>query len=343
MMHTHIALYSTRLSLNICNVLLHGTGSYLLKCQYRLGRKSPQKVFIINLSICELLMNLLETLRSIPRALEVSPKTKLLIDGVQNYVLITMFTGVSFIFYLDMFYITLDRLLSVLLNFRYKFYCTENRARNLMSATWCMGVLITICISLAHRFVKYDWKPSFFTYVYPILEFTFILIAIATYLFIFKQYKDSCRKNTRIWRRKTGYNGKVTSIRLFQNSRFFVPLLLIATFIVFMVIPDLVYLFHGILCNNISESLLAACWISYSISNLADAWIYIFMQKSVLRLLKIKLRNACCCCWRQIQDGRISRWRVKRGRLNVKCNYKIATVCKGSISKTSLHTESESL
>lgn len=79
------------------------------------------------------------------------------------------------------------------------------------------------------------------------------------------------------WCRRKPTSGFV----LFRKSRFYVSVLLIITFILFMVAPDLTYLIIGIVYNNPSESLLNGCWICYALPNLADGYIYIFVQDNV--------------------------------------------------------------
>ena len=57
--------------------------------------------------------------------------------------------------------------------------------------------------------------------------------------------------------------------------------LLILSFLIFMIVPDLIYLFVGIINGNETETLLTACWISYAVSMITDGLIYIFMQAPV--------------------------------------------------------------
>ena len=60
------ALQMVLISLNILNVVVHGLGTTLLFHQYHNGRKIAQRLFILNLSVCELIYNLVEMLRRIP-------------------------------------------------------------------------------------------------------------------------------------------------------------------------------------------------------------------------------------------------------------------------------------
>ena len=62
---------------------------------------------------------------------------------------------------------------------------------------------------------------------------------------------------------------------------FYIPILLITTFLAFIVVPDLIYLSVAIIQQKPSDTLDAACWISYAVSNLVDAYIYIYLQHDV--------------------------------------------------------------
>ena len=284
------------LVLNIANVFVHGTGSYLLGCIYKQGKRSAQKIFIINLSVCELLMNLMECLRRILELITLSGKQSNDTSEFQDYLLIVMFTGVSFVFYMDMIFITVDRLLNVFLNARYRIYCNQRKAKCLLAITWLIGFITCLSVSLIHYFTEYGWEAFFFRYFYPTVELSFIILAIVTYLFIFKQYQKSLRIPSHGGSRKNQHDKQHESaVQVFRMSRFYVSILLITSFIIFMLIPDLVYLFYGVLQNNESSTLLACCWISYAVSNLIDGWVYIFMQSTVKSLLRIKVQRLCRC------------------------------------------------
>lgn len=287
----HIAINLTLLVLNIMNILLHGMGSYLLRIQYRKGKKNPQIIFILNLSVCELIMNFLESVRRIIFLFKLSSSVVLMLEEVQKYVLIVMFTGISFVFYMDMLYLTIDRLLCILLNLNYNYYCKSSRAKYVLYITWTVGITMAISVSLAHRYLTYNWETAFFMYFYPTLEFAYIMVAFITYTVIFIRYRQSTRLMRSLSNRDGTCANKNEGVHMVRKTRFLVAIFLITSFILFMLIPDLVYLFYGVLGGNLSKTLLAVCWISYAISNLADGFIYIFLQPSIRRLLRIKL---CC-------------------------------------------------
>ena len=281
-----LALVIVLLLLNILNVFLHTLGTYLLVCLCKHGTVNAQQIYLINLSMCEALMNLLEALRRIPDLIGTSDAVNDVISEVQTYMLIVMFTGISFVFYLDMIYLTVDRLLDIWLNLTYPVYWNEFKAKRLLQGTWVIGAVLSIVISLLHHFVSFKWQEPVFKFFYPTLGFGFIILALVTYCFIFHKYASTRglpTENRRIRPRR------INVIQVFRKSRFYVPVMLILTFIIFMVIPDLTYLFVGIIGGEESPTLLIVCWICYAVSNLADAWIYIFEKTTVRRMLFRKL------------------------------------------------------
>merc|ERR1712080_597074 len=110
---------------------------------------------------------------------------------MQTYMLITFFTGLSSVFFIDMIYVILDRLLSIWLNLKYPIYCTQSTTKCLLYLTLTIGIVMSISVSIAHRYFGYDWETAFFTYFYPTFEFTIIIATLITYIFIFTKYKGS--------------------------------------------------------------------------------------------------------------------------------------------------------
>ena len=289
LLHMYLIIDVIVLVLNIGNVALHGFGIYILTCLYNQGQRNSQYLFLINLSSCEFLISVLVCFKRVSDFISVSDEILPTINKIHNYITIVVFTGIAVVYYMAMVYITLDRLLSILLSLRYKIYCTETKAKHFLQVTWIVALLICTSVSLTHHFNGYIWQTTFFMYVYPTFDFAFIILALITYVFIFLKYRKSRRKyfqsciQPNITREST--------FKIFRKSNFFIPVLLILTFVIFMLIPDLVYLFYGIVGNNESDTLFVTCDVSYAISILADGWIYIFMQKSVRAMLWAKMHN----------------------------------------------------
>ena len=113
-------------------------------------------------------------------------------------------------------------------------YCTGKRIKILLLITWTGGIILIVSISLAHHFFDYDWETPAYHYFYPSLDFSIIIATLVTYSFLFSKYKQSWRKNN-----NTNETGeiRVSAFTLFRRSKFYIPALLVGTFIVFMVVP----------------------------------------------------------------------------------------------------------
>lgn len=287
-------LYIILVTLNITNVILHSLGCYLLTEINKNGAQSVEIMYIINLSACEAIMNCLELIRRVALLTHLHPDVESTVATVNQYILIVMFTGVSFVFYCDMIYLTLDRLMNILLDIKYPLYWCETKAKYLLSGTWCAGLIMCATVSVLRYSIGFDWEGAFFKYFYPGINIGFIMLAVVTYVFIFKQYRKTRMNPVRLKNNAESQDGENTqqddsAWTVFRNSRFYISVLLILSFILFMVVPDMTYLMYGIINEKKNDDLAAACWISYAISNCVDAIIYILLQEDVRNLLWKKL------------------------------------------------------
>ena len=293
------------LILNLLNVFLHSFGSCVLIYLYNRSRQKAQQLYLIHLSISECLMNLLESIRIITKFVSLKGYMLHEIEMFRHYILIVSFTGVSFVFYIDMIYLTLDRLMVIMLNLKYTKYWNEKKAKYLLLVTWIIAFTIAVTVAITYSLFNFEWMPFFFKYFYPTIEFVFILLALSVYSFIFFKYQKSQKSVSfplrepsertmqvgtlrKIFNSKkySIKNNKVSNFTKFKKSVFYIPILLITTFLMFITIPDLTYLFVAIINNNPSQILSTACWISYGVSNLLDAWIYIYLQHNVRNFMK---------------------------------------------------------
>ena len=312
-----LALLIILLILNLLNVFLHSFGSCVLIYLYNRSRQKAQQLYLIHLSISECLMNLLESIRIIAKFVSLKGYMLHEIEMFRHYILIVSFTGVSFVFYIDMIYLTLDRLMVIMLNLKYTKYWNEKKAKYLLLVTWIIAFTIAVTVAITYSLLNFEWMPFFFKYFYPTIEFVFILLALSVYSFIFYKYqktqksvsfrlREPSERTMQVGTLRKIFNSKKYSIKKynvsnfakFKKSVFYIPILLITTFLMFMTIPDLTYLFVAIIYNNPSQILSTACWISYGVSNLLDAWIYIYLQHNVRNFIK-KILNI-----RRREEGR---------------------------------------
>ena len=131
-------LTSALLTINIINSILHGFGTYILLKIVRQVDSKPQHIYLLGLSFSEFFMNFLDMVRhivKISRSKDVDDDVKLFTDILE----IINFSGTWFVVYFMMVYITLDRLLLVILNVKHHDIITRRRAIIVFSITWTIG------------------------------------------------------------------------------------------------------------------------------------------------------------------------------------------------------------
>ena len=274
---------------NILNVIIHSLASYLLICLYQNGDQNVQQLYLINLSVSEALANFLGIFTSsLTESIAFSESTASIVEEVQSYIWIIVYTMIYLLYYMSMIYITTDRLLDILLNLKYPVYCDEFKAKCLLITTWILGIILCLVVVLLHTFKDWDCEDAFFKYFYPTVDFLFLIIAMFTYVFIFKKYMRAQEAPSQIERGGSKRHG-LGAFKIFCKSRFFIVVLLISSFILFIIVPDMILLSNTIKENKFSSTVLSACFISYAISDFIDGILYVFIQPSVRKLLKKKL------------------------------------------------------
>lgn len=269
----------------LTNLFLHSLGSYLLIRLYRRGKDDVEQIYLIQLSITDAMINLLSIVQTpLVEQLPVSEKVQSALEDLQYHVAVVLGTGLTLINYVTVMYITVDKLLEIFLNIRYPLYWSQERAKYLIITTWSVGLLICIIFSIisGDHCNKVTYQDIFPVYVYPTFDFIFIIIAVTTYVFIFRKFME--KRGNDVTHSTKQRKHKQNVIKVFFKSRFYVSALLIASFLVFVVLPDLLWLFVDIIYKKRSYDLVAACNMCYSIWYLSNAFIYIYLKVSVKQL-----------------------------------------------------------
>lgn len=281
--------------LNISNVFLHTAGIVLLFSISKAARRGrviecKQHIFLLNLSIAEFLFNFIEALRVLLFYTNIESR---LIETIRHYLLIINFTAIWIQVCVALFGMTIDRLMNITLALRYPIFWNNDKSKICLLIGWCISGCIGVSVSIAYHLRSFLWEKVFFLYVYPIIDASFILLTIVTYVLIYRKYKESQifremattqRQNTQ---EENGTRNEKCSFLNFIKSSFIVPVMLIMTFIVFIVLPDLIYLLVGVNADKEKRnSILAICWLSYAVSNNVDVIIYVLLQPNVRKHLK---------------------------------------------------------
>ena len=283
------------------NIIMHSSGSFFLICTYKKERQKVQKLYLIHLCLVEATKNLLLVMVLYVKYIDSASLKDF------QHILFIIIDMLKILYYLFMNYITTDRMFAILLNYKYPLYWRVRNAKCLLMVSWILCIVLIVCISLVNSFTGYDYHP-YNAYVYLFFDIVFIVIALFTYCFMFNKYKNSlARKIRKISMVNCGYPESFFTV--FRQSNFYIPFLLITSFLLFMVIPDLIYTTNGVVCVTISHPvLLHICTILYTFNDFTDACVYTVMQKKARKMMIKKLKCLVFCCYRN--EGKLLRRNV---------------------------------
>ena len=284
-----------KLFLGVLGIILHSVGTYSLIYLYHSSTQKTQRVYLINFSITEIILNTLGSIRFIVELIASPSQPEGILKIIDTYSHKTLVT-ISITFYLFMILFTVDRLVKIRLSFRYRLFCNESKAKMASLVTWIFTLLLTVAAILAAIFTTFDYMYATFVYVYPTFDCLFIVIAIVTYSLIFKKYRSSRNKvkghgvdkNNQSSDLNTTEHHGVENKGLWERMKksfLFMPSLLIITFIMFYCVPHLTYLLVGVVFKSPSQTLFTVCELSFLTGVLLDAIIYIYYLPDVRRWL----------------------------------------------------------
>ena len=271
-------------SITTLGLLLHLIGSYLQWKTYNWGRITTQQLLIFHLSICECIMNgnwiIIITLTAIWK------DTNIRYFGY----FFVVYLAVSGIIYKIMMFITVDRLMAVVLNLKYHQYWTVGRTKIATSVIWVIGFTELISFVICNTFLGYWFRIIEVVYFKVVFSFLYILLAIMTYTVIFWKYKIS--------RRLSRSQDVPINDKRNRTSRFYVAVFIILSYLVFNVIPFCTFAlsYKG---NGDIPSLLEG--ILLHLGSSADALIYIFLQRNVRKHFFM-----VCSCVQSTRNDHIS-------------------------------------
>lgn len=244
---------------------------------------------------------------------------------ILSYVQFINMTGFTYLLYLSMTYITLDRLLGTLLHIRYRRYFDHKKAIWLSVWTWCINIVISVGVSvvcfaqgidsmyqpednfaanisgidailtnesmedLEHGHLTYP-ADIILDHIPSLLDVTFATFAITTYVIIFVKYASSRREVCSDARQDSMFT-------IFRKSRFHTSIFLITSFLVLTVIPGLINSILHMSGHIRPESFVLYFTVSLHLSLTSNALIYIFLQGSVRKLLLEKLQVWTTTIW----------------------------------------------
>jgi len=279
------------LSLEIGNSILHGVGVCFLLCLYKRENKDSQNLFLLNLSCSELLWNIMAIIRSILATLHKVGYKQGAIMKMHWCFHIALGTGVCYIHILAMFYLTVDRLLHILLHLRYPVFWNMRKSMTLVLVTWVLNLFLGLILSLLTYFkfryvyIETQINRILTVYVTSALYGVYLIFAAISYSKIFMTYARSEKRNVH-----KSQTTKMSLYRIFKNSRFYFPVIIIISYLVLTVVPSLTRAtWLMIYPRNYNYTIMMFYHICVRLSHTFDGVAYIFLQKPVRKLLYKKV------------------------------------------------------
>lgn len=276
--------------LALTNIILHGIGLCLLFTLYkRRGEKSYQRCYLLNLSLAELVQNIFRLTIHLLLLYDADHRNRSLCQLICYFRYVTN-TAVYYQCFASMFLLTGDRLLCILLGMRYTIIWNFKKTIYVIAMTWFFNGIISIgmCVhmTVTMRTCKQLHACAFnkvvYLYVPTSLFVIFLAFTIFTYSVLFYKYVVSRRQ----FSMNSNENHRRTIKSAITNSKFFVSIMLISTFLLFMVIPASVATFYYIVAGTMpSMSYIYYLNISVLLSDTADGLIYVFLLPSVRKFL----------------------------------------------------------
>lgn len=280
--------------IKILNILIHSTGIYLLRNLPKHERRKTQVFLILNLSIIELIINVISLLRNIVKQTPIYGSK--FYNDLKQYTYIFDYSVLNFTLHLMMIFITIDRLLLIVLNVNYSIILNRKKTKIVVAAIWLSGWLVFTAYVLLFIY-KFDdeSQKSCITakYVTLTFDFIFVVISIVAYAIIFRALVFQQRKKVLMRRRASSFKGHEKLWKTFQKSRFYVVMLLVLTFILFVIPPDATFAFYA--CSHGNKAVHYTATILYALSYTSDGVIYIFANRQVRKILVHKLQRFCAC------------------------------------------------
>ena len=288
------------------NVFLQLLGCYLLWKTYNWTTITTQKLIIFNLSLCESL-----------KCCYWSIYYLLLLNGFERtsspmeYIFCVHLGSVELL-YMLMVALTLDRLMNIVIGMRYSAYWTAEKTKIMLIIFWIIHFLWSLANVVIYYFKGAAWVyNATIAYAGLVKSIVFIMLAAVTYSVIFWKYKKS-RESLRRFQSPDNMeiNKYSSSLQIFRKSRFYVSVLIIFTYLLFIIIPYCVFAFLSandkLLKKKTTTTEFNIAEILIHLSYTSDAIIYIFLQSDVRKTL---LGIIYCC--RDIQGENLHRLRCE--------------------------------
>ena len=256
------------LALLAASIILNSFGIYLMKRTH--GAYTNQKLILIHLSSCHIHLAISRTTYTVLHHYEIPTENYYKLAAL-GFIYIELST-----YYLIIISLTVDRFVACKYPLRYAIVLSRKKMRIILATAWILGLVV----NLPQLFISAKVTVFIFNYVtLPVLDFTFILTAVAGYGYLL--YKLQKRKRDKLSRqngrkRERSQNYKFIKMAAMINLRFFL----------LVIIPDIIFatnLSANFGSKSVMRFILVFCWY---VNPVFDPVTYVFMQKGIRRELQ---------------------------------------------------------
>ena len=254
----------------VVSIGLHSCGFYLLFTLYRNSgeEQAQQTIFILNLSVVEILGNVIQlatfvVIKVSPDYVPNDPKTYLQI--------IIIFYGI--LYSLNLILMAVDQIFFIVSMAKHSACCTLKMTKAVLAVAWIVVVILYVTLLKSSSISV----PDFIMYLTITLDIVFIAAAAVFYLLVIHFFNKSNQNSNQI-----AYLAAEDPVytETFCASRFCIPCLLVANFLILVAIPDLIY--QSVVTPDMVNNLV---FFLVLLSHVVDGIIYIFLQTSIRRIL----------------------------------------------------------
>lgn len=316
-------------SLYVVAFVMHCFGfSLLITLEVSPRFTCTQRLYLLHISVCEtfgcLLYIIIRALIELEKIDTAVIFYKMSVSG-----LYTWYIGL-------MVLMTFDRFLTVYYNITYHLIWTSKKTKALLTVLCVFSLFFGVAV-FPMSLLQVNKMVTL--YLWPLLDFLFLVVAVVTYGYFFIKIKENRRKSHRM--KASSMETIDSNISNSQNSQesssnsgvssstntsvhhvnhasnatgtlqinnplskswrtklkksFYTPTLLVATFVVFWLVPDLINFSNTLLWKYhhdrfITQLMKEILRNFYPIGYISDAIIYIFFQKEVFQFLKKRMR-----------------------------------------------------
>ena len=263
----------------VINIIIHSLGIHLLR--KTMTSVTSQKLLIFHISLTACLSNFIWLVN---QGLLFTGYDETSAAHAHNFGVELMLEGVL---YMLMMFMTVDRLCAVVLSLKYPQYWGVKRTKIMLLTIWVIGVSVLICFQILTYYYGVLYAVDAVIYMSVAASLLFVVVAIVTYIVIFWKFK----KSRDAMRRLQGPQGSSQSSARLVKSKFYIPVLIIFTYLVFAAIPYIwsIGLYIGkVASDSDAEITIIILWVS---GYMCDGIIYIFFQRDVRKQLYVLVRS----------------------------------------------------